>query len=94
MYLKVYLTFFLWVFKRTNLFLAKVSTGVHSGNQPKFFLSNDELNIVVIAAAFLCQDQRFLCLQDTTQSQGTHELRRRKQLYECVSDYAGICPTC
>lgn len=60
-------------FPRTNLFLAKVSTRVHSGDKSKFLPGNDELNVVIVAAAFLCQDQRFLRLKDTAESQGMKE---------------------
>lgn len=43
------------IFINTDLFLSKVTTRVHGGDQSEFLPGDDELNVIIISASFLCQ---------------------------------------
>lgn len=44
-------------FPCTDLFLSKITSRVHGSDKPELLPGNDQLNIIIISAAFLCQHQ-------------------------------------
>lgn len=55
----------------TDLFLSKVTSRVHGGDKSELLPGNDQLNIIIVSAAFLCQHQRFFSLQHAAQDTQT-----------------------
>lgn len=72
-----------------HLFLAKVSSGVHSGNQTETCSCSYQLHVAMVSAALFCQHEGLLRLQNTETHRQSSSLYRLGEIEVKLNSFRG-----